>query len=79
MKDSFNIGWNVEQFQNKAWKSTQNLDKSINFTEFNTTILNELKEDIKKSNRFLAWFSGLLSWIIWWVISWIIVYLITSK
>jgi len=78
MSDKFNINWNVEQLQNKTKKSNQNIDKSINFNQSNI-ILNEIKDDIKKSNKYLAWFAWLLSWIIWWIISWLVIYLIIWK
>ncbi len=75
MWDNIKVEWWIWwDFQSKSLKNSNNIDKSINITQ-----LNEIKEEIKKENRFWSWVAGLISWIIWWIISWIIVFYITIK
>jgi len=78
MWNKFHIQWDVTNLQNANKDSSQNIDKSMNFNNTNIT-LNEIKDEIKKSNKILAWFAWILSWIIWWTISGLIVFYVTKN
>lgn len=77
--------WKYEVWRDINWiqdwttNSEQKVDKSIKFTN-NITIaqLNEIKDEIKKENKFLAWVSWFISWTLSWILSGYIVYVLTK-